>query len=96
MEVTVTVGRRGTEEEASPSLSSSDPRPAGGGVGMLVFEMDDLSCDNSSFTRAGEKEKGLHVPVICVYLLACWWGHLRCEQFFLSPATCHAMQLPVC
>lgn len=55
-----------------------------------------ISGDNSPFTRAGEKEKDLHVPVICVYLLACWWGHLRREQFFLSPAACHAMQLPVC
>lgn len=44
VEVTVPVGRRGTEEEVSPSRSSSDAQPTGRGVGMLVYEMYDLSC----------------------------------------------------
>lgn len=44
VEVSVPVGRRGTEEEVSPSLSSSDPRPTGRGEGMLVLEMSDHGC----------------------------------------------------
>lgn len=47
-----------------------------------------ISCASSlSSPGVGRKEKGLHVALICVILLASPWGHSRCEQFLLSPAT---------
>lgn len=44
VELTVHADSRGTKEEVNLSLSSYDPGPAVRGVGMLVFEMDNLSC----------------------------------------------------
>lgn len=72
-EVTVSVGRRGTEEEVSPSLNSSDSthcqRSVWNGWPCWCLKWVTLavaiSGASSPSTRAGRKEKGLHAVSLC-------------------------------